>query len=371
MKALIGIHLDDYDRSVEINDFELKFLSTDLAQRIRYSRTRQPDLNVISRLIRPLDDVFDYIKFGGHKRKSLVVFLLEEMARRQKSFWGWSDADWVKVVNSRCYDANRLIAVAYLLCGFQSLDVFGKRRQVFFRLAHRVFGAEIFTRMVAEVQDGLSLLGYKARTTRLAGITIAQLLLGTRLPGVEHLTREVLVNAQRKTSCAAAENCLIALSRLLASKQIIDSPLKRVGKLRYLDDPEALLADVPKEWSRLARYWYENSTLSYSARLRHYYRLLCVGRWLTATHPTICSPADWTRSTAAEAVAMLATQTSGQWSHLPTGRIRNFGKPYSAQTRMLGMITLRIFFQDLRNGKSFLCGSNRIAPSAHRDPSRV
>ncbi|MBV8808933.1 MAG: hypothetical protein JO033_09675, partial [Acidobacteriaceae bacterium] len=141
--------------------------------------------------------------------------------------------NWVEVVNSRCYDANRLIAVAYLLCGFQSLDAFGKRRQVFFRLAHRVFGAERFTRMVAEVEDGLSLLGYKARTTRLAGITIVQLLLGTRLPGVEHLTREVLVNAQRKTSCAAAENCLIALSRLLASKQIIDSPLKRVGKLRY------------------------------------------------------------------------------------------------------------------------------------------
>ncbi len=45
---------------------------------------------------------------------------------------------------------------------------------------------------------------------------------------------------------------------------------------------------------------------------------------------------------------MLATQTSGQWSHLPTERIRNFGKPYSAHTRMLGMITLRIFFQDLQ-----------------------
>ncbi|MBV8808934.1 MAG: hypothetical protein JO033_09680 [Acidobacteriaceae bacterium] len=82
MNAVIGIHLDDYDRSVEVNDFELKFLSTDLAQRIRYSRTRQPNLNVMSRLLQPLRDVFDYIEFGGAKRKSLILFLLEEMARR-------------------------------------------------------------------------------------------------------------------------------------------------------------------------------------------------------------------------------------------------------------------------------------------------
>lgn len=348
MQGVIGIHVDDYNRSAEIDDFELKFLSTEVAQRIKYSRTRQPNLNTVSRLLQPLDNVFDYIEFGGAKRKSLTVFLLEEMARRQKSFWGWSDCDWVEVVNSRRYDANRLIAVAYLLCGFQSLDAFGKRRQVFFRLAQRVFGSERFMQMVTEVEDGLAALGYKAKTRRLAGTTVAQLLLGTRTVGLEHLTREALMQAQRNTSCVGVEKCLIALSRFLASKHIIETPLTRTGKPRYLDDPGALLADVPEEWARLARYWYENSTLSSNARLRHYYRLLCVGRWLRATHPKICGPADWTRSTAAEAVAMLATQTSGEWSHLPSERIRNFGKPYAAQTRMLGMVALRVFFQDLQ-----------------------
>jgi len=70
MNAVIGIHLDDYDRSVEVNDFELKFLSTDLAQRIRYSRTRQPNLNLVSRLLQPLDDVFDYIEFAEPNEKA-------------------------------------------------------------------------------------------------------------------------------------------------------------------------------------------------------------------------------------------------------------------------------------------------------------
>jgi hypothetical protein len=84
LKAVIGIHVDDYDRVPAVDDFELKFLSTEVAQRIRYSRTRQPNLNTVSRLLQPLDDVFDYIEFGGAKRKSLTLFLLEEMARRQR-----------------------------------------------------------------------------------------------------------------------------------------------------------------------------------------------------------------------------------------------------------------------------------------------
>ncbi len=348
-KGAEPIPLGSYDQTPELDDIELRFVSIELPRRIKFSRTRQPELKVVRRLSRPLDDVFDFIQFHGVKRKSLLLFLLEEMGRRQKSVWGWADRDWIDIVNIRPHDGNRLIATAYLLCGFQSLDAFGKRRQVFFRLAQSVFGAQRFAEMVAEVEDGLSSLGYKARTRRLAGVTIARLLLWNKLPGLEHLTRDVLVEAQRQTSCVTVEKCLIALSRYLAFKKTIPFPLTRLGKPQYLDDPEALLADVPQEWARLAKYWYENATHSLAVRVRHYYRLLCVGRWLQATHPEIGSPADWTRSTSAEAVAMLANQTSGRWSHLPSDRIRNFGKPYAAATRMLGMVTLRTFFQDLQD----------------------
>lgn len=344
-----GIRLEKYDRSAQLNDSERKFASGELYERIKCSSARQADFGVVQRLIQPLDDVFDYIQFYGTKRTALLLFMLGEMGRRGNAFWGWSDPEWIEVINGRRYDANRLIAVAYLLCGFQSLDAFEKRRQVFFRLAQRVFGPQRFMEIVAGVEDGLSALGYKAKTRRLAGMTVAQLLLRTRSLGLEYLTHNALAAAQQKTASAATEKCLIALSRLLASKQMIEGPLRRLGKPRYLDDPEALLADIPQEWARLARYWYENSTLTPAARLRHYYRLLCVGRWLSATHPNVCSPADWTRSTAAEAVAMLASQTSGEWSHLPPERIRNFGRPYAANTRVLGMISLRMFFQDLQN----------------------
>jgi integrase len=343
-----GIKLDHYDRSAELDAAELSFVTHELAHRIKFSRTRQPDLGIARRLVKPLDDVFDYIDFNGPKRRCLVLFLLEEMGRRRKSFWGWADSDWIEVVDSRQYDSNRLIAAAYLLCGFRRLDAFGKRRQVFFRLAQRVLGVRRFADIITDVENGLASLGYRARTRRIAATTIAQLLMTSRSPGLECLPRELLVETQQKTPCVAIETCLVALSRLLASRGIINAPLKRLGKSTYLDDPQALLTGVSEEWGRAARYWFENSTLSFNARLRHYYRLLCVGRWLQATHPKIHGPADWTRSTAAEAVAMLATQTCGEWSHLPTDRIRNFGKPYAAQTRMLGMSALRTFFQDLQ-----------------------
>ena len=342
------VRLDAYDRTAVLHENERMFFSAELSRRIKFSRTRQPDLAGVRRLIQPLDDVFDHIAFRGPKRKALALFLLEEMDRRQKSFWGWNDPAWVELANSRRCDSNRLIAVAYLLCGFQSFSAFDKRRQTLFRLAERVVGTERFAGMIKEVQSGLLSLGYKARTTRLVGVTIAQVLLRARATSLDDLTREQLLSVQGQAVNGTVEKCLIAVSRYLAAQAVIDSPLSRVGRARYLDDSHALTADVPTEWARLARYWHDTSTLSSGVRVRHYYRLLCVGRWLRTAHADVKGPSDWTRATAAEAVAMLSTQTSGQWSHVRTGRIRNFGRVLAPSTRIQGMTTLRTFFQDLQ-----------------------
>lgn len=342
------MRLGAYDRTVALYESELTFFSTEMPRRVRFSRTRQPDLAGVRRLTQPLDDVLDRIEFHGHKRKALVLFLLSEMNRRQKSFWGWDDGTWVELANCRRYDGNRLIAVAYFLCGFQSFGSFDKRRQVLFRLAERVFGADRFAAMTEDVTKWLLSVGYKVRTTRLAAVTLAQLLLQTRATRLDELTREQLLSVQRERANGAIEKCLIAVSRYLSAQGVIDAPLSRLGRERYLDDLGTLLADVPTEWARLAKYWSDTSTLSSAVKIRHYYRLLCVGRWLRAVNPNVNGPAGWTRATAAEAVAMLSTQTSGQWSHVPAGRIRNFGRPLAASSRIQFMTTLRTFFQDLQ-----------------------
>src|SRR5262249_14703901 len=169
---------------------------------------------------------------------------------------------------------------------------FGKRKQVFFRLAVRVFGKARFAGIVQSLASEMHALGYKPRTTRILLLTLAPLLLSVRSPHIEDLTLDLLVAFQRDVERVAVEKCLIAISRVLAARGIIETPLRRLGPPRWMDgDPQVLLENVPAEWSRLARHWHDTSTLSPIARLRHYYRLLCVGRWLSATHPEITGPA--------------------------------------------------------------------------------
>ena len=115
-----------------------------------------------------------------------------------------------------------------------------------------------------------------------------------------------------------------------------------------LGTPEVILANVPDEWARLARYWHDTSTLTPNCRLRHYYRILTVGRWMQATYPQLTSPAEWTRSMAAEAVAMCLQQKSGEWAHRPVAEVRNAGRLMAAHTRIHSLSTLRRFFSDLQ-----------------------
>jgi integrase len=339
---------ETYNRSAALTEEERAFLT----EEYRADRTggclELPALAKMQRLLQPLYDVFLYIEISPSKRKELVSLFLQEMQQRQTSFWSWTDQDWIDLANQHRYYANWLICVAFLLCDFRSLAAFPKRRQIFSRLAQRVFGIPHFRSITEAVQRGLAALGYRPRTLRLVPRTLAPLLLSIRSDRLEDLTSEVLLAWQRATSDRTQEKCLWAVSRFLASQGILLSPLPRRGPPRYLDEPGALLVNVPPEWARLARYWYDHSTLSPETKLRHYYRLLGIGRWLTATHPEVPGPEQWTRTTAAEAVAMLATQKSGEWSHLPSDRIRNFQQPYAPTTQMVGMTTLRTFFQDLQ-----------------------
>jgi integrase len=340
--------LEAYDRAVEFTAAERTFLRVELPARIKIGPAEGRVFSVIQRIVQPLEDVFRYIDFRGYKKDSLLLFLLEEMGQRGRSFWGWKDRDWIEIVERRRYDGNCLIAVAYLLCGFQDLEGFGKRRQVFFRLARRVLTPRRFANIVEEVKLGLATLGYQKRTLRRVSLTIAKLLLSNRCARLEDMTSDALLKFQQASPCVALEHCVVALSHWLASKQIIEAPISKVGLPRDLENPHALLSGVPAEWARLTAYWHEHSTLSSDVRLRHYYRLLELGRWLQAVHPEIHGPADWTRLTVAEAMVMLSNKKIGEWSHVTDKRLRNQGQPAAASTRMLGMTTLRTFFQDLQ-----------------------
>ena len=125
------INATRYDQAHNLTARERRFLTVELPSRIKTSKTRQPSLDAVQRLARPLHDVFDHIEFKGPKRRSLVFYLLEEMGRRDRALWAWTDAEWIDLVECRRYDGNRIVAAAFLLRGFDALASFPKRRQVF------------------------------------------------------------------------------------------------------------------------------------------------------------------------------------------------------------------------------------------------
>jgi integrase len=340
-----------YDRSHNLTPGERRFLTLELPLRIKTSKTRQPSLDAVERLSRPLHDVFDYIEFKGPKRRSLVFYLLEEMGRRDRALWAWTDGEWIDLVECRRYDGNCILATAFLLRGFDMLASFPKRRHIFSCLARRIFGFKRFAAADRKVKAGLRELGYCIRTLRLVPRTLAQLMLITRSPRIEDITETALLQLQGLNGTVSLEQCVFALSRLLASEGIIDQPVRRLGLQPKMirGATEEIITNVPREWARLARYWHETSTLTPRSRLRMYYRLLAVGRWLHATRPHIESPEQWTRKVASEAMAMCIDLKSCEWSLSKIARrFANSGKPVCANSKIDVIYTLRTFFRDLQ-----------------------
>ena len=206
-----------YDRSHDLAPEERRFLTLELPLRIKTSKTRQPTLGAVERLSRPLQDVFDHIKFKGPKRRSLVFYLLEEMGRRDRTLWAWTDGDWIELVESRRHDANSIIAAAFLLGCVDALGTFPGQRYVFSCLARRVFGRERIAAADTKIKAGLQGLGYRIRTLRLVPLTLAKLMLITRSPRIEDVTEAALLRLQHQNATAPLEQCVVALSRFLAS----------------------------------------------------------------------------------------------------------------------------------------------------------
>jgi len=57
---------------------------------------------------------------------------------------------------------------------------------------------------------------------------------------------------------------VIAVSRFLAAKGIVENPTRRLGlQLKLLHGaPEVILMNVPGEWARLKEYWHDIDTFS-------------------------------------------------------------------------------------------------------------
>ena len=255
----------------------------------------------VRHLRRPLLDVLSHTGLCLKNREFTILYLLREMSRRGRSFWGWSEEEWIETINARRQEQQHVIAIAYLLCSFTRLEAVGGVHLVYIALARKVFGDERIEAAMMRVQAAMTGWGHGAiYVKQYMQRTVCEAFLFNRSPELESLTFEFILSLKGKRTGRYPAKCLVAFSRVLVSLGILEHSLPidkpPSEKLGY----RSLTAGVPSEWARLCRYWFDNTTLNQRVRRRYYYFLLSVGRWLAAKHTEITSPEQWTRDLAAE-----------------------------------------------------------------------
>ncbi len=345
------IDVNGYDRSAALTDVETEMLTryAEAYRFYRYGRTIDfgPSLD---RLVRPLNDVFDYTDIKTEKRRYVLLFFLREMAERNRSFWGWTTEEWIDSIEARRPARQHVVAAAYLLCSFSDLHRLKCNHIVYNCLARKVFGREYTKTIIDRVQARLVAWGYCSEgTCKMIMRTTFETLLSNRSPHLEDLMldhlREVTIKRQPRTG----NYSVVAFSRVLTSIGATSNSLEIKRPILDRTTLPSLTSNVPAEWAPLCRAWFERSTIRRSERNSHFYFFLSVGRWLAATHPEIRSPADWTRSLAAEAVATICEWRAGDWTSSTYLHRKNLGKLMAATTRASRISLLRIFFRDLQD----------------------
>jgi integrase len=345
------IDVDRYDRSAALAAVETDMLTryAEAYRFYRYGRTMDfgPSLD---RLIRPLNDVFDYTGIKIQLRKYVLLFFLREMAERNRPFWGWTTEEWIDSIEARRTARQHVVAVAYLLCDFSDLHRLKSDHIVYNCLARKVFGREYAKVIMDRVQAKLAEWGYYGKgTCKLIMRTTFEVLLFIRSPHLKDVTLDHLRAVVARRPVRVGTECIVALSRVLASIGAVPHPLEIERRPADRTRLPSLARGVPVEWARLCRVWYERSVIGKHQRRGHYYFFLCIGRWLATTHPEVKSPADWTRDLAAEAVALICRWRNGDWRADTSAPVKNAGRLFAAGTRASRISSLRIFFRDLQD----------------------
>lgn len=257
--------------------------------------------NRTQRLLCPLEDVLDHLgAVNSIKRKytirtTVICLLIRAMVRHEQSFLAFSTDIWFELLGTDYYayvrvhgvTANarqQLVAVAYLLCGFQELGRLG--RLAFPFLARKAFGMEPFDTVVNEMTADLMTWGY-TRKGNIVGLRCAlgEAMLAARSLRLEDLHADTLDRLYREADAKITRRGLTILSYVLVRRGLLQKPLGRDG---WIERKESIahgrvLNGVPVIWREWCERWFATTTLQSSSRTAVIYRLFKAGRWFART----------------------------------------------------------------------------------------
>ncbi len=360
--------LEPYDRNASLTEAERAALESLASYGGTASQWFKQGRLGLERLLRPLRDVTAYLGADIFNQRKVARLLAKEMHKRQRSYWGWSDEEWIATIAPTQLSFEQLhrsrgdgyrryvITTAYLLADvvpFQALGAHFSR----YDLACTVFGADRVNLAVQRVAEVVTRWGYTelhGRKPYLRPIVASALLLN-RDPRLEALTEERLEELRPISPYHEWSNWCSLLSRALAHLGILSEPLPAGKPSTPLEERILTAASngdvpVPPEWTRWCLAWHQLSTLHPKTKEKLCFHLLRVGRWLRRNRPDVVGPEGWTYELAAEYVAAVDRMTVGELSggELAGSVAKIRGKPVGPTTKSWYLSAMRTFFQDLQ-----------------------
>ena len=84
--------------------------------------------------MKPLEDVCTHIELQRKYWPNLKALMVRDMAERGRSFWSWTEHEWIESIKKGGHEKPSVAAVAYVLCGFDSLHELGRYNFLFYGL---------------------------------------------------------------------------------------------------------------------------------------------------------------------------------------------------------------------------------------------
>jgi integrase len=356
------LDLDRYQCHGHLCDVELDGLRVLGLERLRLDPDRDRQAwQAIRRLVTPLDDalvVLHWDRDNRHQRRFArngAAIVLHRCAELGRAFWAWTSHDWAGLLDPahlRTHypgqvgiSARRFVlAYGYLLAGFTAFELIGPfERQA---LAERVFGPAVVEAAIDPVRGVLTGWGYRAN--ELVSLVCAMLLLN-RSPRLSDLTSETLAGLRANPAMRQHHHVrhLHGVHRALAALGHAEPP----ATPKYGDGP-APITGTAAAWAQWVERWNATSTLEPTTRSIYRVILAKIGRWLTAEHPAITEPHQWTRQTCAAWIAAVDRMTVGEHAQSPHwlgGNHADNGKPLSPKTKRAYLRVARTFFRDCQD----------------------
>ena len=352
VKAVFDVSL--YDRNPGLTEAESKALKSALKQReVNTQRWLVKHSHDLDRLLKPIRDALQFTgSIKEHHQAGIGSKLLKAMDILGKSYWGFSETDWVLVAGSTLADYRRdasqasgrcfLIAFSHLIGKIKGFR-FGSYSTTI--VAKKVFGASVVTENIERIQCELLRLGYCGKLVRKrTPNAICKVFLACGSSYLEDITLGDLEEVRKNCFSRLTKRTIVPLSRALFSLGIVSSPLDPYIPIRGTENKSTF--GVPQEWKEWAERWHDTTTIEAGTKQQAFYCLMKAGRWINKNHPELADPTKWSRESGAEYVTSLMSSKVGEWSVPNRSHNNNLGKPLAPRTIAHNLNAMRAFFRD-------------------------